>query len=89
MIAVSKKRLALICLACVVAGWWLSSSPSSPLVPAPQRERPVLRWIAKAAKNMLWLALLAEPPPEAADTRLGHARLGSDGQPLLDHARGW
>ena len=77
------KQLALVCLACMAAGYWLSSSPSSPVNPKPA-DRPVLRWIAKAAKSLLWIALIAEPPPKEA---LVQQRIGDDGFPVLDHGR--
>lgn len=68
------------------AGWWFSGSSDAP--PAP--DRPVMRWLAKAAKNFLWLALLAEPPPEnVGDERrlVQSPAIGDDGYPLLDNAR--
>jgi hypothetical protein len=72
----------------LAAGYWLASSPSSPI--APVKDRPVLRMLARMAKGFLWVALVAEQPPESVEeTYLVHARLGEDGQPLLNHARGW
>jgi hypothetical protein len=68
----------------MAAGYWLSSSPSSPVNPTPAPERPVLRWLAKAAKNLLWIALIAEPPPKE---QLVQQRIGDDGFPMLDHGR--
>lgn len=73
----------------VAAGYWLASSPSSP-VPSPRpTDRPIMRWIARAAKNALWLMLVAEPaPPE--QSHLVHApHVGEDGYPVVDHGRGW
>lgn len=63
------------------AGWWMSSK-SAP-APGPQ-DRPVLRWIAKAAKNLLWVALIAEPPPPEFQ-HVVHARVGRDGFQILDN----
>lgn len=85
MIRISAKHLAIVCLVCLAAGWWLSPSRD----PEPQPSRPVLRWIAKAAKNALWFMLIAEPPPADQKAYVVHARVGEDGQPLLDHGRGW
>ena len=77
------RQLAIVCLMCMAAGYWLSS-PSSPVNPTPAPERPVLRWLAKAAKNLLWIALVVEPPPKE---QLVQQRIGDDGFPLLDHGR--
>lgn len=88
MITLRKNHLAYLCIACMVAGWWLTSSPASPIVPD-QPQRPVLRWIAKAAKNALWFMLIAEQPPQTHEAQYAHARVGSDGEPLLDHGAGW
>ena len=42
------------------------------------------RWLAKAAKNLLWIALVVEPPPKE---QLVQQRIGDDGFPMLDHGR--
>jgi len=83
------KNLVVAAVAAAAIGFWLASSPASPF--APQRhDRPVLRFIAKVAKSFLWVALVAEPAPEAVEeTYLVHAKVGPDGQPELNHARGW
>lgn len=86
MIALKRFHLVALCLVCMAAGWWLSSSDSSPINPEPRR--PVARLIAKLAKTFLWVAVFAEPAPEPP-VQLVHARIGADGQPLLDHGRGW
>ena len=86
----SKRSLVLICLGCLVFGWWLSSSPSSPVGPKGPRERPILRFIVRAAKSLLWLAIVAEPPPpETEEQKLVNARVGADGYRQLEHRRGW
>lgn len=86
-----RRSLALVAVA-LVAGYWLASSPASP-VPAPRpNDRPVVRWVAGVAKRLLWVALIAEKPPEEPqpDHRLAHTtRIGDDGYPLIDNARGW
>ena len=84
------RQLAIVCLLCMAAGYWLSS-PSSPVNPTPAPERPVLRWIARAAKSLLWIALVAEQPPTAqADRHLVHAPpVGDDGYQVVDHGKGW
>jgi hypothetical protein len=74
-------------------GYWLASSPSSPIpAPAPTPSRPVVRWIAKVAKNFLWIALVAEKPPvePQPDHQVARAaRIGDDGYPIVDNAKGW
>jgi len=87
------RKTALTIAVALALGYWLASSPSSP-IPAPARptDRPVLRWVAKAARSALWFALLAEQPP--AEPQPDHqvarsARIGDDGYPIVDHARGW
>jgi hypothetical protein len=76
----------------LVVGYWLASSSSSP-IPSPRpNDRPVVRWFAGIAKRLLWVALLAEKPPEdpQPDHRLAHTtRVGEDGYPIVDNARGW
>lgn len=63
------------------AGWWTSSRPAP--TPTPP-DRPVLRWLARAAKSLLWIAVFAEPaPPEAP--RVVHARVDRDGIRVLDN----
>lgn len=83
-------------LIALAVGYWLASSSSSP-IPAPgprpgPTDRPVVRWIARVAKNLLWIAIVAEPAP--AEQQPDHhvaraARIGDDGYPIVDHARGW
>ena len=80
-------------VAALVVGYWLAASPASPM-PAPPRpaDRPVLRWIAKAAKTLLWISLVAERPPQepAVDHRAARSPgVGADGYPLVDNGRGW
>lgn len=87
------RKTLMIVVVCLAAGYWLASSPSSPCpAPAPTPDRPVVRWIARVAKQFLWVALLAERPPEGPqpDHQVARAaRIGDDGYPIVDHARGW
>jgi hypothetical protein len=83
------RKTLLVVAAALAAGYWLASSPAETPRPA---ERPVVRWIARAARSLLWVALLAEKPPvePQPDHHLARAeRVGDDGYPLLDNARGW
>lgn len=87
MITLTPRQLFLACALCIAAGWWLSSSPSSPVNPTPPaNDRPVLRFIAKAAKNFLWIALLAEPAPKP-ERQMVQTQIGDDGHPIIDHGR--
>jgi len=77
-----------VLVAAAAFGYWLAGDRSPR--PGPP-DRPVLTWIARAAKNLLWIAAFADPPPPAArqDARLVQApTIGDDGFPLIDHARG-
>jgi len=83
-----RRTLAAVVVALVV-GYWLASSHDT--TPKPS-ERPVVRWIARAARSLLWVALLAEKPPE--DQQPDHhvaraASIGEDGYPIVQHGRGW
>lgn len=86
-----RRTLAAVAVALAV-GYWLAASPSSP-VPAPRpNDRPVVRFLARVAKQFLWVALLAEKPPEEPqpDHHVARAaRIGDDGYPIVDHGRGW
>lgn len=92
MIQLTKRQLAALVLAAIVAGWWLSlpaGSTPSPFSP-PANDRPFLRAIARIAKNFLWVALLAEGPPAEPETyQVVRAHVGEDGYQTLDHGRGW
>jgi hypothetical protein len=70
--------------------WWMNSGAAplpTPFNPTPQNDRPVLRWVAKAAKTALWFMLIAEPAPEQRDARMVQTVIGDDGYPVIDHAR--
>lgn len=72
----------LILVVVFAAGWWTSSRPA----PAPgPGDRPVLRWIAKAAKNLLWVAVFVEPAPPEPAARVVHARVDRDGFAILEN----
>lgn len=80
-------RPTLIALVAAVAlGYWIAGT-AQPQPPRP--DRPVLTWIARAAKSLLWVAVFAEPPRAAQpDSRLVQHAIGADGYPVVDHARG-
>jgi len=75
----------------LAAGLYLTSGGQpDPFVPPPDKpDRPVVSWIAKIAKTLLWLALLGEPTDDEESVQVVHARCDENGNPLLDHGRGW
>ena len=79
----------LVLLACVALGYWMASPPSQPV--GPLADRPVLRWIAKSAKNLLWISVFVEPaPPEPQSRQMVKApAIGDDGYAVIDHGKGW
>jgi len=64
-----RKTVAVVAI-CLALGWWLGSSPSSPINPTPQR--PVLKAFARltrtAARLGLWFALAGESGPDRPQT---------------------
>jgi hypothetical protein len=60
---IDRKTVAVVSL-CLAFGWWLGSSPSSPVNPHPVPDRPVLKAFARvvrlAARAGLWFALAGE-----------------------------
>lgn len=84
---VDRKVLIALVAAFAVGCWWNGSSVK-PSPWAPEQDRPVLRWIARAAKSFLWIAVFAEEPP--VESRLVHSpAVGEDGYPMVDHGQGW
>lgn len=82
-----------IAVVALAVGYWWACSPNTPKPYQPRPDRPVLRFLAKAAKTFLWVAMFAEKSPELEPDAERHhvvqARVGDDGYPLLDHGRGW
>ena len=78
----------LVLIACVALGYWIAS-PGQPV--GPLADRPVLRWIARAAKQLLWVAVFVEPaPPEPQSRQLVKSpAIGDDGYAIVDHGKGW
>lgn len=85
-------RNTLLLLAAGFFLWWFSGPPApSPQPFAPPADRPVLRWVARAAKSLLWVMMFAEgPPPAEQPGQLVHAHgeIGADGFPTINHGRG-
>ena len=72
----------LVLVVVFAAGWWTSSRPDT--MPSPS-DRPVLRWIARAAKNLLWVAVFVEPAPPEPTSRVVRSRVDAQGIRLLDN----
>jgi hypothetical protein len=89
----SLERKIILALLFGIAFCWFVGNGCSLEKPAPLSNRPVLKWIAKAAKTLLWVAVFVEPaPPEEPehDRTMHHEdEVGADGHPLVHHARGW
>ena len=86
------RKLVAIVLVALAAGWWLGSSPSSPINPTPQR--PVLQKLSRvamfAARLGLRLALFAEPAPPSEQQQIVRSpAVDAEGHRVLNHAEGW
>jgi hypothetical protein len=87
---IDRKTVALVA-ACLAVGWWLGSSPSSPVNPNPQR--PVLRALARltrsAARLGLWMAVSGSRPEELDDAQIVHQVYDERGNRVVNHGEGW
>ena len=87
---IDRKTIAVV-LVCLAAGWWLGSSPASPINPTPQR--PVLQALARltrtAARLGLWMAFAAEAPPHEPQQIVRGPSVDADGHRVLNHGEGW
>lgn len=77
------RNLVLVAVIAMAIGLWVGRSSQDD---TPQ-DRPFLRWVAKAARNLLWIALVVEPPPE--EQQHLRSQVGEDGYVVIDHGRGW
>lgn len=82
------RKTVLTFVAAVALCWaWQHHAAPAPS-PWQPKDRPVLRWIARAAKSLLWIALVAEPPPPQYERQLVHSpHVGDDGYPAIDNGR--
>lgn len=81
------RKTVLIAVAALIVGYWFAGGAS----PQPAPDRPVVRWVVRTAKQLLWLAAFAAPPPVTSEPeqRLVQApAIGEDGYPVIDHGRG-
>jgi hypothetical protein len=86
------RKLIAIVLVCLAAGWWLGSSPASPINPTPQR--PVLQKLGRvamlAARLGLRLALFAEPAPQQEPQQIVRSpAVDAEGHRVVNHGEGW
>ena len=86
------RKLVAVVLVALAVGWWLGSSPSSPINPTPQR--PVLAAVGRmariAARLGLWVAMAAEPAPSAERQQIVRSPpVDAAGNRVVDHGEGW
>ena len=85
------RKLLAVLLVCLAAGWWLGSSPASPINPTPQR--PVLTALGRLARTAarlgLGVAFAAEPPPPQQRQLVHSPAYDAEGHPVVDHGEGW
>jgi hypothetical protein len=77
----------LACVLCGAAGWWLASSPASPVRPEPQPQRPVLKFLSRMARLGLWVMLAGEQAPQPVEQLVKAPPRDADGNPILDNGR--
>ena len=82
----NNRRLAAALAVAFLLGYWWASSSCRPW--SPHQDRPILTWVVGAAKRLLWIAVIADPPPAEAEARV-EARVGDDGFKVVEHRRGW
>lgn len=87
----NRRLIVACCLACVVLGYMVGQvkglDPLSPLTPG--RDRPVLRLLSRVAKIGLWVAVFAEPSPQAPEVQYAHTRRHYTEGSLVCHQEGW
>jgi hypothetical protein len=81
---IDRRIIGVFLLGLVLGSWWTSSATRW----TPHTSRPVVTWLAGAAKRLLWIAIVADPPPAEAEAR-AEARVGEDGYRMVQHGRGW
>lgn len=86
------RKLVAIVLVTLAAGWWLGSSPASPINPTPQR--PVIHALGRvarlAARLGLIVATFAEPAPPAEPQQIVRSpAVDAEGHRIVDHGEGW
>lgn len=79
----------LVVAAAFAIGYWFSGTPDEQ--PKPLDNRPVVKWIVRTAKQLLWIAVFVEPPPpDVTERQMVRAKtVGPDGYAVIDHGEGW
>jgi hypothetical protein len=83
---IDRKTLLIAIVAFVVGTYTAGGSDDAK--PEPLANRPVLRWIAKTAKTLLWVSLFVEPPPKEQHYVVS-TKTDENGNRLLNHGAGW
>lgn len=78
----------LILTAAFALGYWLAGG-SPDQEPKPLDDRPVVRWIVRTAKQLLWVAVFVEPAPAIERHVVKTKSVGPDGYAVIDHGDGW
>lgn len=85
------KRTAVVAVAAFALAWFVAHGSGSPVpnpfVPA-RPQRPVLQFIAKLAKSLLWVAVFAEKRPADPQYTCRVVDTPESGA-VLNHAEGW
>lgn len=86
------KRMVVIAVAAFAIAWFVATNQGNSVIPNPfvpqKPDRPVLRFIAKVAKTVLWVAVFAEPRPQP-QSHYVQTQIGPDGHECLNHAEGF
>jgi len=77
----------LACVLCAGFGWWLASSPASPVRPEPEPQRPVLKFLARIARIGLWVMLAGEQAPQPIEQLVKAPPRDAEGNVILDNGR--
>jgi len=82
----NRKLVAAVVISFVLGAWL---SPAVPRPWSPQKDRPALTWVMRTAKRLLWIAIVADPPPADEPAGRAEARVGEDGFKVVEHRKGW
>lgn len=84
------RNIVVVAIAAAALAWFAARGDGplpNPFVPQ-RPHRPFLQFVARVAKNALWLVAFAEPRPAEHRHHYVQATVGPDGRELLDHAEG-